>query len=47
MCHFGIKCSSFSHMNTGTSQRSACSSTGFDGYESVRQANCLAERREP
>ena len=42
--HFGIKCSSFSKMNRGTSQRSACSSSGFGGYQSVRVGNMLLER---
>ena len=44
MCHFGIKCSSFSHMNSGTSQRSPCASTGYEAYTSVQNANTLVER---
>ena len=43
-CHFGIKCSSFSKMNVGTSQRSTCSSTGFSEYKSVQVGNQLLER---
>ncbi|CAK9039271.1 unnamed protein product [Durusdinium trenchii] len=31
-------------MNRGTSQRSACSSSGFGGYQSVRVGNMLLER---
>ena len=43
--HFGMKCSSFCSMNRGTSKRTACSSTGFTEYVSVRVSNMLGERR--
>lgn len=43
-CHFGIKCSSFCRVNTGTSQRSACGSLGFMEYASVMLGNILLER---
>ena len=42
---FAIKCSSFSKMNRGTSKRSECSSTGYEPYKSVQEANQLLERR--
>lgn len=42
--HFGIKCSSFSKMNLGTSRRSACSSIGYTVYQSVQLGNILLER---
>ena len=43
-CHFGIKCSSFSKVNCGTSRRSACDPIGFCEYHSVRIGNILLER---
>ena len=43
-CHFGIKCSSFSKVNRGTSRRSACDPIGFCEYHSVRIGNILLER---
>lgn len=43
--HFGIKCSSFSKMNVGTSQRSACGPIGHVAYKSVAVANKLLERK--
>lgn len=43
-CHFGIKCSSFSKMNIGTSRRSPCSSLGYAEYPSVQLGNILLER---
>lgn len=42
--HFGVKCSSFSKMNVGTSQRSACAPVGHTPYKSVALANKLLER---
>lgn len=43
-CHFGVKCSSFSKMNTGTSMRSPCASIGYFFYRSVHVGNQLVER---
>ena len=45
-CHFGIKCSSFSKVNVGTSRRSACDSIGCCDYQSVRAGNILLERTD-
>ena len=45
--HFGIKCSSFSKVNVGTSRRSACDALGFSEYLSVQQGNILLERTVP
>ena len=42
--HFGIKCSSFSKMNVGTSRRSACDALGNFQYLSVQLGNALLER---
>ena len=42
---FALKCSSFCQMNTATSKRTPCSSTGYSEYQSVRYSNTLAERR--
>ena len=42
--HFALKCASFCVTNVGTSKRTACSSTGFTEYESVRCSNKLAIR---
>ena len=42
--HFGLKCSSLSKMNRGTSFRSPCASLGYYGYPSVSMANMLIER---
>ena len=44
---FAIKCSSFTAINQGTSNRSACSSTGHEDYQSVSTSNCLLERTLP
>ena len=41
---FGIKCSSFTSINRGTSARSACSSTGDPSKPSVVEANRMLER---
>ena len=43
---FGMKCSSWSKMNTGTSQRGACCSVGNLDRQSVKYANALGERRQ-
>lgn len=42
--HFGLKCSSFTKMNVGTSCRSAATPIGFEGYKSVVVGNTLLER---
>ena len=42
---FAIKCSSWTGINQGTSNRSACSAIGHDSYESVSASNSLLERR--
>ena len=42
--HFGIKCSSYSKMNVGTSRRSACDALGWSEYLSVQIGNVLLER---
>ncbi|CAL1170825.1 unnamed protein product [Cladocopium goreaui] len=42
--HLGLKCSSFSKMNVGTSSRSACTSIGWEKFASVLIGNCLLER---
>lgn len=42
--HFGLKCSSLSKMNRGTSRRSECSSLGHLDYVSVKTGNMLIER---
>ena len=42
--HFGLKCSSWITVNSGTSSRSACSSIGNTEFRSVREGNCLASR---
>lgn len=42
--HFGLKCSSFTAVNSGTSSRSPCCAFGNDEYQSVRDANQLASR---
>ena len=41
---YAIKCSSFTSINRGTSQRSACSSLGDSSKPSVRSSNLLLER---
>ena len=42
--HFGLKCSTWTSMNCGTSSRSACSSIGNTDFQSVREGNCLGSR---
>ena len=44
LCHFGLKCSSFTCVNVGTSGRSACTPWGNLMYKSVQEANQLASR---
>ncbi|CAK9093029.1 unnamed protein product [Durusdinium trenchii] len=41
---FGLKCSTWTSVNAGTSGRSACSSIGNCEYKSVRDGNCLGSR---
>ncbi|CAL1130806.1 unnamed protein product [Cladocopium goreaui] len=43
-CHFGLKCASWTSINSGTSGRSACSSIGNLDYQSVLTSNCMASR---
>lgn len=44
VCHFGLKCSSWTTMNCGTSGRTACTAIGNIFYKSVREGNLLASR---
>ena len=44
LCHFGIKCSSWSTVNVGTSSRSFCTPVGNTLFRSVRTANTMASR---
>ena len=44
LAHFGLKCSSWTPVNAGTSSRSACASIGNTEYESVKIGNCLGSR---
>ena len=44
VAHFGLKCSSWTPVNCGTSSRSPCSSIGNLDYGSVKEANMLASR---
>ena len=44
LTHFGLKCSSNTAVNAGTSSRSKCSSIGNLDYQSVRDSNCLGSR---
>ena len=43
--HFGLKCSSFSPVNVGTSGRTPCTPYGNFHYTSVLEGNCLASRK--
>ena len=45
LCHFGLKCSSFTPVNAGTSGRSPCCAIGNIHYKSVLEGNCLASRK--
>ena len=44
LTHFGLKCSSNTAVNAGTSSRSVCSSIGNTDFQSVRDSNCLGSR---
>lgn len=44
LCHFGLKCSTWSTVNVGTSCRSERSSLGNCDHESVRSGNAMASR---
>lgn len=44
--HYGLKCSSLSKMNRGTSRRSPCASYGYTEYPSVILGNTLIERTD-
>ena len=44
MAFFGLKCSTWTSVNAGTSSRSACSSVGNTEFASVRDGNCLGSR---
>ena len=44
LCHLGLKCSSWTITNAGTSARTACSSVGYTDYPSVLDANLMAGR---
>ena len=44
LAHFGLKCSTWTAVNAGTSGRSACSSIGNTDHPSVREGNCLGSR---
>lgn len=44
LAHFGLKCSSWTSVNAGTSSRSPCCAIGNTAYLSVRDGNCLGSR---
>lgn len=44
LVHFGIKCSTWTPVNAGTSGRSACSSIGNTSFDSVLEGNLMASR---
>ena len=44
VCHFGLKCASFTGINQGTSGRTPCTPYGNQHFPSVKEANCLASR---
>lgn len=44
LAHFGLKCSSWTMVNSGTSGRSVCCSIGNCEYHSVREGNLLGSR---
>lgn len=44
VCHFGLKCSSWTTINVGTSGRSPCTPLGNLLYVSVQQGNTMASR---
>lgn len=45
MCHFGLKCASWTSINMGTSGRSVCTSIGNFLLPSVAEGNKLASRK--
>ncbi len=44
ICHFGLKCASWTSINSGTSSRSPCCAIGNTNYKSVLDANLMASR---
>ena len=44
VCYFGLKCSSFSIVNRGTSKRTPCTPSGDECMKSVVESNTLAAR---
>ena len=44
LVHFGLKCSTWTAVNQGTSSRCCCAATGNTEYESVRQGNLMGAR---
>lgn len=44
ICHFGLKCASWTSINSGTSSRSPCCAIGNTNYKSVFDANLMASR---
>ena len=44
--HLGLKCSSFSKMNVGTSARCPCMAIGYETFASVCLGNMLLERSD-
>lgn len=44
LCHFGLKCSTFTTVNCGTSGRTPCTPYGNLQYTSVHEGNVLASR---
>ena len=44
LCHFGLKCASWTGINSGTSQRCPCAPIGCLDHPSVREGNGLASR---
>lgn len=44
LVHFGLKCSSWTAVNSGTSGRTICTPIGNTLYESVVNGNCLAKQ---
>lgn len=44
LCHFGLKCSTFTTVNCGTSGRTPCTPYGNTQYTSVHEGNVLASR---
>ncbi|CAE7277616.1 unnamed protein product [Symbiodinium pilosum] len=44
LCHFGLKCASWTSINQATSMRSACSAIGNTSIPSVQEANAMVSR---